>query len=117
MVNNRGRVTSSVRSDDDFQKISRTRSKSRSRPFARTRSKSRSRFETRDAPEHADVEEVNKFVQYKKFGLYATEISRVIAIDEIPEVEHGYQVVVKIKVSMASGLARVNLCFPYRNKI
>lgn len=83
----------------------RSRSRSRTRPFARTRSKSCQRFETRDAPEQADIEEVNKFVQYKKFGLYATEISRVIAIDEIPEVEDGHDVVVKVKVSNS------DLCF------
>ncbi len=101
MVNNsRGRVNSFQRtySEEDGPQIKRSRS--RGRPFARARSKSRSRFETRDAPEQIDAEQVNKFVQYKKFGLYATEISRVIAIDEIPEVENGFEVVVKIKVSM-----------------
>ena len=99
---NRGRLSSfrSKSTDQDQPlKLTRSRSKSRGRPFSRARSKSRSRFETRDAPEHVDAEEVNKFVQYKKFGLYATEISRVIAIDELPEIEHGYEVVVKVKVS------------------
>ena len=100
VVANRGRLNSRhmMSSEDEPQKLTRTRSRSR-RPFARARSKSRSRFELRDAPEQADDDDVNKFVQYKKFGMYATEISRVIAIDEIPEVEHGYQVVVKVKVS------------------
>ena len=100
VVANRGRLNSRHRisMEDEPQKLARTRSRSR-RPFARARSKSRSRFEVRDTPEQAEDDDVNKFVQYKKFGMYATEISRVIAIDEIPEVEHGYQVVVKVKVS------------------
>ena len=104
---NRGRAASVRRTDsgDDSNKVPRARSRSRTRPFARARSKSRQRFEMRDAPEQADIEEVNKFVQYKKFGLYATEISRVIAIDEIPEVEDGHDVVVKVKVSSS------DLCF------
>jgi hypothetical protein len=86
-------------SDEDSHKMRRGRSQSRVRPIARTRSKSRAKFEVRDAPEETVEDEVNKFVHYKKFGLYATEISRVIAIDEIPEVQHSYQVVVKVKVS------------------
>eukprot|EP00979_Chaetoceros_neogracilis_P006551 scaffold1338_cov272-Chaetoceros_neogracile.AAC.9 len=97
VLGSRGRqsaVRNKFLDEDEAPKLQRQRSKSRGR-FGRTRSKSRSRFGVRDAPEQANAEEVNKFVQYKKFGLYATEISRVIAIDEIPEVEHSYQVVVK----------------------
>jgi|AntRauTorckE5430_2_1112549.scaffolds.fasta_scaffold06331_2 hypothetical protein len=100
VLGSRGRqsaVRNKFLDEDEAPKLQRQRSKSRGR-FGRTRSKSRSRFGVRDAPEQANAEEVNKFVQYKKFGLYATEISRVIAIDEIPEVEHSYQVVVKVKV-------------------
>lgn len=89
-------------SDEDSHKMRRGRSQSRGRPLARTRSKSRAKFEVRDAPEELVEDEVNKFVHYKKFGLYATEISRVIAIDEIPEVKHSYQVVVKVKVRKTS---------------
>lgn len=99
----RGRLGSFRKSEDTAEgepvKLTRQRSQSRGGArFGRSRSKSRSRFDVRDAPEQAVDEEVNKFVQYKKFGLYATEISRVIAIDEIPDVEHSHQVVVKVKV-------------------
>ena len=87
-----------------------SRSRSRSRPFTRARSKSRSRFEVREPePERPDEEEVNKFVQYKKFGMYATEISRVIAIDEVPEITEGRQVVVKVKVRACSHVACICL--------
>lgn len=89
-------------SEDESPKIRRARSQSRGRPFARNRSKSRAKFEVRDAPEELEEDQVNKFVHYKKFGLYATEISRVIAIDEIPEVKHSYEVVVKVKASTVS---------------
>jgi len=98
----RGRQSSFKSEDSEKEPVKLTRQKSqRSQSrgrFGRTRSKSRSRFDVRDVPEQTAVEEVNKFVQYKKFGLYATEISRVIAIDEIPDVEHSHQVVVKVKV-------------------
>eukprot|EP00554_Chaetoceros_debilis_P003025 CAMPEP_0194084916 /NCGR_PEP_ID=MMETSP0149-20130528/15347_1 /TAXON_ID=122233 /ORGANISM="Chaetoceros debilis, Strain MM31A-1" /LENGTH=351 /DNA_ID=CAMNT_0038767679 /DNA_START=280 /DNA_END=1335 /DNA_ORIENTATION=+ len=56
---------------------------------------------------HNDEEDVNKFVQYREFGLYATENSRVIAIDEIPVVEKSSDVIVKVKASTVS----INDCF------
>ena len=75
------------------------RARSRSRAFQRVRSKSRAaRFEVRDAAPDVREENINKFVEYKKFGLLATDCCRVIAIDEIPEVTQKWQVIVKVKV-------------------
>lgn len=79
------------------------RNRSRSRAATRARSKSRTRFEPRDEPPanhgNNDEEDVNKFVQYKEFGLYATENSRVISIDELPIIKKSSDVIVKVKVS------------------
>ncbi len=80
------------------------RNRSKSRATTRARSKSRSRFEPRDeAPSgnygNNDDEDVNKFVQFKEFGLYATENSRVISIDELPIIKKSSDVIVKVKVS------------------
>lgn len=75
-------------------------SRSRSRAIQRARSKSRAaRFEVRDAPPEVSDDNINKFVQYKQFGMLATECSRIIAIDEVPEITSRSMVVVKVKVS------------------
>ncbi len=74
--------------------------RSKSRAMQRVRSKSRAaRFEVRDAPATIEENNINKFVQYKHFGLLATENCRVIAIDEIPEITQRWMVVIKVKVS------------------
>jgi len=57
---------------------------------------SRTREERRD-PVTGD--HVNKFVTYKQFGMYAEEVSRVIAIDELPEIQSESEVIVKVKAS------------------
>ena len=87
----------------------RSRSKSRGRnPLTgrRSRSMSRTREERRD-PVTGD--HVNKFVTYKQFGMYAEEVSRVIAIDELPEIQSESEVIVKVKVSCTNCLVRVNV--------
>ena len=64
-----------------------------------SQSKSRAaRFETRDIEPDAHEENINKYVQYQTNGLLATDVCRVIAIDEVPEVKESWQVVVKVKV-------------------
>jgi len=117
----RGRLGSFRKSEDtEDEPVKLTRQRSQSRGgarFGRSRSKSRSRFDVRDAPEQAVNEEVNKFVQFKKFGLYATEISRVIAIDEIPDVEHSHQVVVKVKVRDLDEVAVLSIDLSIRRRI
>ena len=62
---------------------------------------SRTREERRD-PVSGD--HVNKFVTYKNFGMYAEEVSRVIAIDELPEIQNESDVIIKVKVSSSSCL-------------
>jgi hypothetical protein len=46
-----------------------------------------------------DEDNINKFVQYKRFGHNNENIMRVIAVDEVPEAREAWQVVIKIKVS------------------
>ena len=58
-----------------------------------------------------DEENVNKFIQYKRFGHNNENIMRVIAVDEVPEAKEVWQVVIKVKVS-----ERLDLLF-YKTKM
>lgn len=83
--------------------IGRARSRSRSRALGRIQSKSRAaRFEVRDAEPELHDDNVNKFVQFKQFGMLATECCRVIAIDEVPEITEKWMVLIKVKASTVS---------------
>lgn len=83
----------------DQKGMPRARSRSRSRVFGRVQSKSRAtRFEVRDVEPELHDENINKFVQFKQFGMLATECCRVIAIDEIPEITEKWMVLIKVKV-------------------
>jgi hypothetical protein len=46
-----------------------------------------------------DEENLNKFVQFKRFGYHNENIMRVILVDEVPVAKEVWQVVIKVKVS------------------
>ncbi len=105
----KARSVSRSRPDRRFSSRSRApvpRHESRERRDTRGR---RAKRDTRATREEIDVvnaeipeENINKFVQYKKHGIFATEVCRVISIDEVPKISRRWEVVVQVKVCIIS---------------